>query len=439
MSEGLAFEVFTLFPDAVKAFLRGGLIGKAVEQGLVAVHCTDYREFTRDRHRTVDDTPYGGGAGMVMKIGPVVAALEAVEAERGPMHRILVTPSAPRFDQRAAERLASLPRIALLCGRYEGIDDRVRERYVDECLSIGDFVLNGGESAALVIIEAVARLREGVLGNPESIAGESFSVAPTHAGGISSAGPWLEHPHYTRPVDFRGAAVPPVLLSGDHQAIARWRAEEACRRTWALRPDLRPAPTLGERPVYLGVILSPRRRGDDSPRGDHLARLREIADLPVALVGRPDPEELGEIAPAVCVRDLKALRRQLRRSHGQRPQVVALVDAEDTGGAEGAASATETIDDPRLLLDLLAIRRDPADSGDAAPPPLVLLVGCGRDLLEKVDALYAPSPTSPPRDGLELAPSARMIESSQPQTATRVEARVVEALRWLRPLPRDRR
>lgn len=432
MSDGLAFEVFTLFPDAVKAFLRGGLIGKALDQGLVAVHCTDYREFTKDRHRTVDDTPYGGGAGMVMKIGPVVAALEAVEAERGPMHRILVTPSAPRFDQRVAERLAKLPRIALLCGRYEGIDDRVRENHVDECLSIGDFVLNGGESAALVIIEAVARLREGVLGNPESIAGESFSVAPTQAGGISSQGPWLEHPHYTRPVDFRGTAVPPVLLSGDHQAIARWRAEEACRRTWALRPDLRPAPSLGDRPVYLGVILSPRRRGDDSPRGDHLSRLREIADLPVALVGRPDPEEIRALAPAVCVRDLKALRRQLRRSHGQRPQIVALVDAEDR--------EAEVIDDPRLLLDLLAIRRDPADAdAEADAPPLVLLVGGGRDLLEKVDALYAPLLTSPPREGLELAPSARMIESSQPQTATRAEARVVEALRWLRPLPRDRR
>ena len=430
MSAGLAFEVFTLFPDAVKAFLRGGLIGKALDEGLVAVHCTDYREFTRDRHRTVDDTPYGGGAGMVMKIGPVVAALEAVEAERGAMHRILVTPSAPRFDQRAAERLAKLPRIALLCGRYEGIDDRVRENYVDECLSIGDFVLNGGESAALVIIEAVARLREGVLGNPESIAGESFSVAPTQAGGISSAGPWLEHPHYTRPVDFRGAAVPPVLLSGDHQAIARWRAEEACRRTWALRPDLRRAPTLGQRPLYLGVILSSRRRSDDAPRGDHLSRLCEIADLPVALVGRPEPDELGAISPSVCVRDLKALRRQLRRSHGQRPQIVALVDGEEV-------NANEAIDDPRLLLDLLAIRRDPADA-EADAAPLVLLIGCGRDLLEKVDALYAPLLTSPPREGLELAPSARMIESSQPQTATCVEARVVEALRWLRPLPRDR-
>jgi tRNA (guanine-N1)-methyltransferase len=174
---GPTFEVFTLFPEAISGFLRGGLIGKAAEHGLVTVHCTDYRDYTHDRHRTVDDTPYGGGPGMVMKIEPVVAALEAVTAARGPMHRILLTPSAPRFDQSAARRLATHPRIALLCGRYEGIDDRVREAHVDECLSLGDFVLNGGEVAALAIVEAVARLCEGVLGNPESAARDSFSGA----------------------------------------------------------------------------------------------------------------------------------------------------------------------------------------------------------------------------------------------------------------------
>ena len=129
---GPTFEVFTLFPEAIAGFLRGGLIGKAAQQGLVTVHCTDYRDFTSDRHRTVDDAPYGGGPGMVMKIEPVVAALESVAAARGPMHRVLLTPSGPRFDQRAARRLARMPRIALLCGRYEGIDDRVREAHTDE-------------------------------------------------------------------------------------------------------------------------------------------------------------------------------------------------------------------------------------------------------------------------------------------------------------------
>src|SRR5690606_18497917 len=171
----LEFEVFTIFPAAIEAFVEAGIMARAIERGLVVVRCTDFREFTDDRHRTVDDAPFGGGAGMVIKPEPVAAALEAVVSERGPMHTILLTPSGPRFDQRVAERLASERRIALLCGRYEGIDDRIREHFVDECLSLGDFVLNGGEVAAAAIIEAVARLREGVLGNPESIATESFA------------------------------------------------------------------------------------------------------------------------------------------------------------------------------------------------------------------------------------------------------------------------
>ena len=267
---GPTFEVFTLFPDAIAGFLRGGLIGKAAEQGLVAVHCTDYREFTHDRHRTVDDTPYGGGPGMVMKIEPVVAALESVAAARGPMHRVLLTPSAPRFDQRAARRLTRYPRIALLCGRYEGIDDRVREGHVDECLSLGDFVLNGGEVAALAIIEAVARLCEGVLGNPESAARDSFSAADLSDGTDQTdekdTGPWLEFPQYTRPLEFRGRRVPPVLLRGDHAEIARWRAEQAWRRTWMLRPDIRPARTLpAATPIYLASRIG-RAPGCDRGR-----------------------------------------------------------------------------------------------------------------------------------------------------------------------------
>ena len=259
MSTTLEFEVLTIFPAAIEAFVGAGLMAKAITRELVAVHCTDPREFTTDRHRSVDDAPFGGGAGMVMKPGPVVDALEHVEAARGPMHRILLTPSAPRFDQRAAERLASHDRIALLCGRYEGIDDRVREHWVDECLSIGDFVLNGGEVAAAVIIEAVSRLREGVLGNPESIAGESFASEDWQPGVV------LEHPQYTRPAEFRGHAVPPVLLGGDHEAIARWRRRVACLRTWALRPD--PAPPLSSAP-------SPRARGPGRSNSNPMSSTR---------------------------------------------------------------------------------------------------------------------------------------------------------------------
>ena len=257
----LEFEVFTIFPAMIEAFVDSGLMGKAIARELVAVHCTDLREFSHDRHRSVDDAPFGGGAGMVMKPGPVVEALEQVEAARGPMHRIVLTPSAPRFDQRAAERLAGHDRIALLCGRYEGIDDRVREHWADECLSIGDFVLNGGEVAAAVIIEAVARLREGVLGNPESIAGESFAEGSddlaTEDARNDDVHRWrpglvLEHPQYTRPAEFRGHAVPEVLLGGDHGAVEAWRRRVACLRTWALRPDLRPHFRL-DQPIVLAA------------------------------------------------------------------------------------------------------------------------------------------------------------------------------------------
>ena len=416
MSAGLTFEVFTLFPAAIRSFLSAGLIGKALSQELVAVHCTDYRDFTDDRHRSVDDSPYGGGAGMVMKIGPVVAALEAVTAARGPMHKILVTPSAPRFDQRAAERLAAIPRLGLLCGRYEGIDDRVRESFVDECLSLGDFVLNGGEVAALAIIEAVARLRGGVLGNPESVVGESF--------GLAGRGPWLEHPHYTRPVDFRGLGVPDVLMSGDHSAIARWRAEQACRRTWALRPDLRDRGDCGA-----GVRLAEERQlilafaeGALLERsGDLLKNLPASLKLPVALIGRQarDPESSAEYRADLRVRDLRDLRRQVRRTYGERPQVVALVDGD--GGSE-------EIHEPGLLLDLLALRTH-ANSTQ----PLVLLVGGQQQQLDGSDAVFAPLLSSPRQKGLELAQTAQMIESSQPQTAAGIQALIIAALRRLRP------
>jgi tRNA (guanine37-N1)-methyltransferase len=405
VSAGLTFEVFTLFPAAIESFLAGGLIGKALTQELVAVHCTDYRDFTHDRHRTVDDTPYGGGAGMVIKIEPVVAALEAVTEQRGPMHRILVTPSAPRFDQRAAERLAKLPRIGLLCGRYEGIDDRVRESYVDECLSIGDFVLNGGEVAALTIIEAVARLREGVLGNPDSVVGESFTLA--------DHGPWLEHPHYTRPVAYRGHEVPKVLMSGDHRAIGQWRAEEACRRTWALRPDLRPRQSVGERLACVAIL--PGQAQD--VLGDLLRCLRQKTDLPLAVICKRGAVEGAELVE-LRARDLKELRRRVRRSRQQAPQVVALVDGRSGPGC---------VDEPSLLLDLLEIR-----AGEEGGRPLVLLVSLGEELPQGVDAVFAPLSSSPLQEGLELAQSAQMIESSQPKTATGVATLVAAAIRRLR-------
>ena len=335
---GPTFEVFTLFPDAIAGFLRGGLIGKAAEQGLVTVHGTDYRDFTSDRHRTVDDTPYGGGPGMVMKVEPVVAALEAVTAARGPMHRILLTPSAPRFDQSVARRLATHPRIALLCGRYEGIDDRVREAHVDECLALGDFVLNGGEVAALAIIEAVARLCEGVLGNPESAARDSFGADDLSSG----TGTWLECPQYTRPPVFRGHAVPPVLLAGDHTASDRWRAEQAWQRTWALRPDLRPRRQLADgAPIYLALAPG----------------LGDLSESTAAL-----PGVTGRI-PAAQVHDPRALRRSLKRRHGVAPHFIA-VTLERTTSIDTSLPVART---GAALLDLLAL------SGDLSAPLVLLL------------------------------------------------------------------
>lgn len=347
---GPTFEVFTLFPEAIAGFLRGGLIGKAAEQGLVGVHCTDYRDFTSDRHRTVDDAPYGGGPGMVMKIEPVVAALEAVTAARGPMHRVLLTPSAPRFDQRAARRLARQPRIALLCGRYEGIDDRVREAHVDECLSLGDFVLNGGEVAALAIIEAVARLCEGVLGNPESAARDSFSDDDLSSG----TGDWLEFPQYTRPPRFRGLAVPPVLLTGVHADLERWRAEQAWRRTWALRPDLRPhRPLPSDTPIYLALDMS---EGTAHSAGE----LGELARLPGVAGGLGLHARGPARGPGVRHGDLKTLRRELRRRHGQPPRMIGVVDgAVQAGDLPVAHSAA-------ALVDLLAL------AGDLSAPLILL-------------------------------------------------------------------
>ena len=232
---GPTFEVFTLFPDAIAGFLRGGLIGKAAQQGLVAVHCTDYRDFTIDKHRTVDDAPYGGGPGMVMQAEPWGLALDAIAPPNAASQpRLIVpTPTGRPFTQAVASELASEPWLLFACGRYEGIDSRVSQHAaqrmpVDE-ISIGDYVLSGGEVAVLVIVEAVARLVPGVLGNAASAAEDSFSDA---LGGL------LESPVYTRPAEWRGLSVPAVLMSGNHGLIAQWRHEQSLERTRQRRPDL---------------------------------------------------------------------------------------------------------------------------------------------------------------------------------------------------------
>jgi len=230
----MRFEIVTLFPELFDV-LRTGLLGKAQDAGSIDVQAITPREFTADRHRTVDDSPYGGGSGMVLMPGPIAETLDHLDEARGgkPTHRVLLTPQGPRFSQAHARRFSELGSLTLVCGRYEGFDERIRG-LVDEEVSLGDFVLLGGEAAALAVIEATARLLPGVLGNDESAADES------HADGL------LEYPQYTRPEEFRGEKVPEVLRSGNHAAIARWRRKESLRRTLERRPDLLEAAELSK-------------------------------------------------------------------------------------------------------------------------------------------------------------------------------------------------
>ena len=221
---GPAVDVITLFPELFRAPLETSLLGKAVSDGLLEVRVHDLREHGLGKHRSVDDEPYGGGAGMVMRPEPLFAAIEEVRGPRS--HVVLLSPRGRRLDHAHVARLAALEHLILVCGRYEGVDERVVEHAVDEELSIGDYVLAGGELAALVVIEAVSRLVPGVLGNAGSLDSES------HAAGL------LEYPQYTRPAEFRGHRVPDVLLSGDHGAVERWRRERSELLTRERRPDL---------------------------------------------------------------------------------------------------------------------------------------------------------------------------------------------------------
>jgi tRNA (guanine37-N1)-methyltransferase len=227
-------DVVTLFPEMFDAFLSTSMVGRAVQTGALVVRREDLRPFGFGKHKSVDDTPYGGGSGMVMRVDCLVACLEALDApkegEAPPpeAHRVLLTPQGQPFRQSKARELADRERIVLICGRYEGFDERVRT-FVHEELSLGDFVMTGGEVAAMAVIDACARLLPGVLGNAESAEHESHSA---------SLDGLLEYPHYTRPAEFRGARVPEVLASGDHAAIAAWRQDQALVRTRARRPDL---------------------------------------------------------------------------------------------------------------------------------------------------------------------------------------------------------
>lgn len=223
----MRFDVITIFPQMVEAGLAEGVVSRGIGRGLVDVRLHDLRDFTSDRHRSVDDVPYGGGPGMVMKPEPLVRAVEHVRQASGDAATVvMMSPQGRLFTQPEAARLAGLPHVVLLCGRYEGIDERVRELVGAEELSIGDYVLSGGELPALVVIDAVSRLVPGVVGDEQSVVEDSFSSG------------LLDHAHYTRPAAFGGLNVPDVLLSGHHAEVRRWRRKVALARTLERRPDL---------------------------------------------------------------------------------------------------------------------------------------------------------------------------------------------------------
>jgi tRNA (guanine37-N1)-methyltransferase len=236
----MKFDIVTIFTKMVEGPLQEGIVARAIAKGLLDVRVHDLRDFTTDRHRVVDDVPFGGGPGMVLKPEPLFAAVEAIRAERaaeaaasrrslgeGGCAVVLTSPDGERLTHDAARRLSALDHVVILCGRYEGVDERVREHLATEAISIGDYVVSGGELPALVIVDAVARLVPGVVGDESSVAGDTFA-----RDGL------LDFPQYTRPAEFRGMRVPSVLTSGNHAEIERWRREQALERTRRVRPDL---------------------------------------------------------------------------------------------------------------------------------------------------------------------------------------------------------
>lgn len=258
------FAILTLFPEALRPYLEAGIVGLAHRAGLVDLRLVDFRDFARDRHRTVDDRPFGGGPGMVLRPEPILECVEWLEACEGPFRKLLLCPAGRRFDQERAEELAREPRVLLLCGRYEGFDERIAELGDFEPLSIGDYVLAGGEIPALAVTEACVRLLPGALGDERSAGADSFrravcgSEAGTGAGSGARSGKMLDHPHYTRPRVYRGRSVPEVLLAGDHARIAEWRERMALEKTRKWRPDL--------------LEVAADRSAEQKPANEHEAR-----------------------------------------------------------------------------------------------------------------------------------------------------------------------
>src|SRR5271157_4165457 len=222
----IRFDILSVFPEMFESPLNHSILKRAQEKGMAEIHLHNIRDYAEDKHRMTDDAPYGGGGGMVMKVEPIDKALASIVPSRDNTVVVLLTPQGETFDQKIAEEMSRYSRIVLVCGRYEGVDERVRDHLIDREISIGDFVLTGGELSAMVIVDVVARLIPGVLGNNESASSDSFSTG------------LLEYPHYTRPGSYREWQVPEVLVSGNHREIESWRRKESLRRTYLRRPDL---------------------------------------------------------------------------------------------------------------------------------------------------------------------------------------------------------
>jgi tRNA (guanine37-N1)-methyltransferase len=273
----MRFEILTIFPEMFRGFFEHGVVSRARKTGLIEIAVRDLREFTHDRHRTVDDRPFGGGEGMVLKPEPLAEGLAALDVpplagrsvesiQRESV--VLLSAQGRPFTQTLARELAGLERIVLICGRYEGVDERINELYCDRELSIGDYVLSGGELAAAVVLDSVARLVPGVLGNEASSEFESFGAGDAaidvDVDGVPrsqhGAGGLLDYPHYTRPAEFRGVAVPEVLMGGDHAAVRRWRREQQLRKTLKNRPDLLEGAALSKEDRHLLELLRRENR-----------------------------------------------------------------------------------------------------------------------------------------------------------------------------------
>jgi tRNA (guanine37-N1)-methyltransferase len=230
----IRFDILSIFPEMFVSPLNCSILKRAREKGLVEIHLHNIRDYAEDKHKMTDDAPYGGGGGMVMKVEPINRALASIVPERDDILTVLLTPQGETFRQKMAEEMSLCSRIILICGRYEGVDERIRDHLVDKEVSMGDYILTGGELSAMMMVDAISRLVPGVLGNYESASSDSFSVG------------LLEYPHYTRPSDYRGWLVPEVLLSGNHREIQAWRKMESLKRTYLRRPDLLEKATLSE-------------------------------------------------------------------------------------------------------------------------------------------------------------------------------------------------